>query len=153
MVEDDFIFVLVGGLLVSPVPAGRNAQGHRILVVGSHWVGQRGRVGASLFQVAMTLQRCGQPGQQQGRRMPPCILSMPTLMRRSRVASCLADVTQQIHSFRASGVISPHRLLAAALDSMAFRKSAGSSCTVPPPRSFLLMYGTMLFQLIPSDSS
>ena len=71
------------------------------------------------------LQRCGHPGQQHGLRMPPRILSMPTLMRRFLVASCLAEVTQQIHSFRASGVISAQRLLAAALDLMAFPKSAG----------------------------
>ena len=57
---------------------------------------------------------------------------MPTSMRRFLVASCLAEVTQQIHSFRASGVISVHRHLAVALDSMAFRKSAGNLCTVPP---------------------
>jgi hypothetical protein len=73
-----------------------------------------------------TLQRCGHPGQQHGLRMPPRILSMPTSMRRFLVASCLADVTQQIHSFRASGVISAQRLLTVALDSIALRKSAGS---------------------------
>ena len=73
-----------------------------------------------------TLQRCGHPGQQHGRRMPPSILSMPTSMRRFRVASCLAEVTQQIHSFRASGVISAQSLLAVALDTMARRKSAGN---------------------------
>jgi hypothetical protein len=56
---------------------------------------------------------------------------MPTSMRRFRVASCFAEVTQQIHSFRASGVISDQRFLAVALDSMALRKSAGSLCTVP----------------------
>ena len=72
------------------------------------------------------LQRCGHPGQQHGLRMPPRILSMPTSMRRFLVPSFLAEVTQQIHSFRASGVISAQRLLAAALDLMAFRKSAGS---------------------------
>lgn len=59
--------------------------------------------------------------------MPPRILSMPTAMRRFLVASCLAEVTQQIHSFRASGVMSVQRLLAAASDAMASRKSAGSS--------------------------
>jgi hypothetical protein len=72
------------------------------------------------------LQRCGHPGQQHGLRIPPRILSMPTSMRRFRVFSCLAEVTQQIHSFRASGVMSAQRLLAAALDSIALRKSAGS---------------------------
>ena len=56
---------------------------------------------------------------------------MPTTMRRCLVASCFADVTQQIHSFRASGVMSAHRFLAVALDSMALRKSSGSLCTVP----------------------
>ena len=76
-------------------------------------------------------QRCGHPGQQHGLRMPPRILSMPTSMRRFLVASCLAEVTQQIHSFLASGVISAQRFLAVALDSTAFRKSAGNLWTVP----------------------
>jgi hypothetical protein len=77
------------------------------------------------------LQRCGQPGQQHGLRMPSRILSRPTSMRHFRVSSFLADVTQQIHSFRASGVIVPQRFFAAASDSMALRKSAGSLWTMP----------------------
>jgi hypothetical protein len=81
---------------------------------------------------ACRLQRCGHPGQQHGLRIPPRILSMPTAMRRFLVPSFLAEVTQQIHSFRASGVISAQRHVAAALDSMAFRKSAGNLWTVPP---------------------
>ena len=72
------------------------------------------------------LHRWGHPGQQQGRRIPWCILSIPTSIRRLRVASCFADVTQQIHSLRASGVKSGQRLLAVASDAIAFRKSAGS---------------------------
>ena len=72
------------------------------------------------------LQRCGQPGQQQGLRMPPRILSRPTWMRRFLVSSFLADVTQQIHSFRASGVMATQSFFAAASDSIALRKSAGS---------------------------
>jgi hypothetical protein len=52
-------------------------------------------------------------------------------MRRFLVASCLAEVTQQIHSFRASGVISAQRLLAVASDAMARRRSAGTLWTVP----------------------
>jgi hypothetical protein len=48
------------------------------------------------------------------------------------VAWFLTQLTTQIHSFRASAVISVQALFAAALDSMAFRKSAGSLCTVPP---------------------
>ena len=88
-------------------------------------------------------QRCGHPGQQHGLRIPPRILSMPTSMRRLLVVSCLAEVTQHIHSFRASGVMSAQRLLAVALDSMAIRKSAGILWTIPlagflvvTPRSF-----------------
>jgi hypothetical protein len=53
-------------------------------------------------------------------------------MRRFLVSSFLGDVTQQIHSFRASGVIPIQSLFALALDSMAVRKSAGNLCTVPP---------------------
>lgn len=53
-------------------------------------------------------------------------------MRRIRVASFLADVTQQIHSFRASGVMAAQRLFAAASDSMARRKSDGSLWIMTP---------------------
>lgn len=53
-------------------------------------------------------------------------------MRRFLVSSFLAELTQQIHSFRASGVISAQSPLAAASDSMALRKSGGRLCTVPP---------------------
>ncbi len=76
--------------------------------------------------ISSRLQRCGQPGQQHGLRIPLRILSRPTSMRRFRVSSFLADVTQHIHSFRAIGVIAAQRLLAAASDTMAVRKSAGS---------------------------
>ncbi len=64
--------------------------------------------------------------------MPPRNLSIPTSMRRFLVSFLFGDVIQQIHSFRASGVMSVQTLFAAASDSMALRKSAGSSCTVPP---------------------
>jgi hypothetical protein len=47
-------------------------------------------------------------------------------MRRFLVSSFFADVTQQIHSFRASGVISAHTPFTATSDSMALRKSDGS---------------------------
>lgn len=64
--------------------------------------------------------------------MPPCILSRPTTIRRARVAACFGEVTQQIHSFRASGVSSRQSLATLALDSMADRKSSGNAWTVPP---------------------
>ena len=60
-------------------------------------------------------------------------------MRRFRVSSFLAEVTQQIHSFRASGVIAAHRSLAAASDSMALRKSDGSLWNAPPVVALVVM--------------
>ena len=65
---------------------------------------------------------------------------MPTSMRRFLVASCFAEVTQQIHSLRASGVISTQTLLAVASNSIAFRKSAGSLWTVPPGNFAALIF-------------
>jgi hypothetical protein len=52
-------------------------------------------------------------------------------MRRFLVSSFLADMTQQIHSFRASGVMAAQRLLAATSDSMALRKSDGRLWSAP----------------------
>jgi hypothetical protein len=60
-------------------------------------------------------------------------------MRRFLVTSFLADVTQQIHSLRASGVIAAHRPFAAASDSMALRKSDGSLWTAPPAIALVVM--------------
>ena len=48
--------------------------------------------------------RCGQPGQQHGRRLPCNKSSRKRTMCSARVSSFLTIVTQQIHSFRASGV-------------------------------------------------
>lgn len=72
--------------------------------------------------------RCGHPAQQHGRRMPDFSLEMALPMRMPRVSASLPDVTQQIHSFRASGVTSAH--VAAAFDSalIAFLKSGGRVC-------------------------
>ncbi len=61
-------------------------------------------------------------------------------MRRFLVSSFLAELTQQIHSFRASGVISAQRLLAAASDRMALRRSAGNSWIVPPAIALVVMH-------------
>ncbi len=60
-------------------------------------------------------------------------------MRRFLVSSFLAEVTQQIHSFRASGVRSAQRPFAAASDSMALRKSAGSLWIVSPVIALVAM--------------
>ena len=63
--------------------------------------------------------------------MPFRILSRPTSMRRARVSSFLADVTQHLHSLRASGVMLAHKFLTIASDSMALRKSTGNLCLLP----------------------
>ncbi len=52
-------------------------------------------------------------------------------MRRFLVSSFLADVTQHIHSLRASGVMPAQTPVITASDSIAFRKSTGILCTVP----------------------
>ena len=76
--------------------------------------------------------RCGQPGQQQGRRIPS-LSSEHTLSTCCRlVSSFLTEMVQQIHSLRASGVISSQAASAFASDVSAFRRSAGRLCTTPP---------------------
>ncbi len=73
--------------------------------------------------------RCGQPGQQHGLRLPPASSSTARSIRRRRVASCLAEITQQIHSLRASGVRS-FQVARAVVDwRTALLKSAGLLCT------------------------
>jgi hypothetical protein len=76
--------------------------------------------------------RCGQPGQQQGRRIPS-LSSEHTLSTCCRlVSSFLTEMVQQIHSLRASGVMSSHAASAFASDVSALRRSAGRLCATPP---------------------
>jgi hypothetical protein len=75
--------------------------------------------------------RCGQPGQQQGRRLPAWSSSTKRLILRLRVGPCLAEMTQQIHSFRASGVRSFQAALVVASEPRASHKSAGVLCRGP----------------------
>jgi hypothetical protein len=76
--------------------------------------------------------RCGQPGQQHGRRIPS-LSSEHTLSTCCRlVSSFLTEMVQQIHSLRASGVMSSQAASAFASDASAFRRSAGRLCTTPP---------------------
>jgi hypothetical protein len=86
------------------------------------------------------------PAQQHGLRIPLCILDLPTKMRFSLVSCFLADVTQQIHSLRASGVISCHIASMVLSADIASRKSSGSLCSVPPGNCVLmrLLYRTFL---------
>ena len=55
------------------------------------------------------------------------------------VSGFLTEITQQIHSLRASGVISSHLARAAGSEVRAFRKSAGTLCTAPAETAFLVM--------------
>lgn len=52
-------------------------------------------------------------------------------MRWFLVSTFFASSTQQIHSFRASGVISSHAAIAPIAEVRTFRKSAGAVCTTP----------------------
>jgi len=51
-------------------------------------------------------------------------------MRMPLVSAFLPDMIQQIHSLRASGVISSQTACAVGTEATAFRKSAGISCTI-----------------------
>jgi hypothetical protein len=56
-----------------------------------------------------------------------------------RVSGFLTETTQQIHSLRASDVISSHFARAIASARRAFRKSPGTLCTAPEEMAFLVM--------------
>ncbi len=71
------------------------------------------------------------PAQQHGLRMPPLSFESAFSMRIVRVSAFLPEVTQQIHSLRASGVTSCHVARALGDRSNARRKSSGSACMVP----------------------
>lgn len=75
--------------------------------------------------------RCGQPGQQQGRRSPSDRSLSVLSIRLNRVSGFFAEVTQQIHSLRAKGVRSAQRDFIFGSESMAVRKSAGMVCSGP----------------------
>lgn len=61
-------------------------------------------------------------------------------MRFFRVSGFLADDIQQIHSLRASGVMSSHAAFAFGEAVSAFRKSEGMLCTTPFAISFFIMF-------------
>ena len=53
------------------------------------------------------------------------------------VSGFLTEITQQIHSLRASGVISSHFDSATESEMRTLRKSAGRPCTAPEETDFL----------------
>jgi hypothetical protein len=77
------------------------------------------------------VQRWMQPGQQQGLRIPSLSSERTLSTCCFLVSGFLTEMVQQIHSLRASGVISSHFARAAGSVVSAFRKSAGTLCTVP----------------------
>ena len=71
------------------------------------------------------------PAQQQGLRMPPLIFEIPFLIRMSLVSAFLPEVSQQIHSLRARGVMSSQTASNFGSAVRTFLKSSGVLCTVP----------------------
>ena len=55
------------------------------------------------------------------------------------VSGFLTEITQQIHSLRASGVMSSHFARAAGSEMRTFRKSAGTLCTAQGEIAFLVI--------------
>ena len=80
--------------------------------------------------------RCGQPGQQQGLLFPLSKSARNRSICSLLVSGFLKNVIQQIHSLRASGVISSHAASALGAEVRAFCKSAGTLCTTPALISF-----------------
>lgn len=62
--------------------------------------------------------------------MPEASLDSAFLMRISLVSALLPDVIQQIHSFRAKGVMSSHTACALGTRESLCRTSVGSACMV-----------------------
>ena len=80
-----------------------------------------------------------QPIQQQGLRTPSLSSLTSLLMCSFRVSSFFTEITQQIHSLRASGVTSSQAARAALSEARAFRISSGSVCTLPLEIAFLVI--------------
>ena len=110
------------------------------LTLGERWSGwnrepftceSRAHISVWEMQAQFFLARWLQPGQQHGRRLPSVSSVCVRSTRRSLVARCFADSTQQIHSLRASGVMSLHASRAGTSAVNASCRSAGRLCTVP----------------------
>ena len=64
----------------------------------------------------------------------------------------LTEITQQIHSLRASAVISSHFARAAGSEMRTFRKSAGTLCTAPGEIAFFVMVkGLFIMSILPTQ--
>ena len=75
--------------------------------------------------------RCMQPIQQHGRCIPSMSFEHALRTWSFQVSGFLTEMVQQIHSLRASGVMSFHAASAFGEVTSAFLRSAGKACTVP----------------------
>lgn len=64
------------------------------------------------------------------------------------VSASFPDVTQQIHSLRASGVVSSHVASAFGVDARASFKSAGSLCIVGIPSEIPFLVIRLFYQIL-----
>lgn len=99
---------------------------------------RRPMTGSCSACAAVSGYRCGQPGQQQGRRFPSFNSEHTLSIWLALVSGFLTDVVQQIHSLRASGVRLFHLRRAFGSQVNAFRRSVGTSCTTPVAISWCL---------------
>ena len=81
-----------------------------------------------------------QPAQQQGLRFPSISSVRVLAIRWLLVSAFLADSTQQVHSLRASGVMSSHAASTAEEEVGTFRKSVGTLCTIAVEIPFLVTF-------------
>ena len=75
--------------------------------------------------------RCGHPGQQHGRRFPAISCDFALSICSFLVSSFFGEIIQQIHSLRASGVISFQAAKVALEPVSIFLKSGGTLWTTP----------------------
>jgi hypothetical protein len=78
------------------------------------------------------------PAQQHGRLFPSKSSELTRFTCCFLVSDFLTDTTQQIHSFRASGVMSSQALKVFSDDKIAFFKSSGILCTAPEEICFFI---------------
>jgi hypothetical protein len=78
-----------------------------------------------------------QPGQQHARRIPSFSSEHTRSICCFLGSGFFTEMTQQIHSLRASGVMSSHFARAAESEMRAVRKSGGTVCTPPWESTFL----------------
>ena len=92
-----------------------------------------------------------QPIQQHGRRIPSMSSEHALLTWSPLVSGALTEMVQQIHSLRASGVMSSHAARAFCEAISAFRKSAGNVWTVPEDIFMAIVYMRVIHLVLEAD--